>query len=366
MRFKKLVLRNFRNLSEVDIDPAPKLNVIWGNNAQGKTNFLEGIYLLGNGKSFRTAKNDQLIGNKTAHSLLSGIICKNRVDNRIDLLIDPEGKKFRINKKIISSVDEIVAINRQIIFSPQDVGIAGGPPAGRRNIIDRAIFLSKPSYLKKVQDYNRQLRHRNKLLKMNKESSQITIWTEKLVQAGAAIRCQRSDFVDSFRPYLRKSHAGLSAHKEEADILLPRRSSSLESSVEELTRDIKKAHARERHLGVTLAGPHRDDPEFHVDGMDLRLYGSQGQQRSFLLAFKTALVSFLEDTIGASPILLLDDITSELDKQRKESFLSYLLDRGGQVFITTTDLSSLLPAGLPEASYYKVDNGRIFTEASVN
>lgn len=158
----------------------------------------------------------------------------------------------------------------------------------------------------------------------------------------------------------------MSAQREEADILLSQGNNGLESSVEELGRDIKKLHGRERHLGITLAGPHRDDPQFHVDGRDLRSYGSQGQQRSFILAFKTALVNYIEDKIGASPILLLDDITSELDKQRKESFLNYLLERGGQVFITTTDLSSLLPAGLPEASYYKVDNGRIFTEASVN
>lgn len=366
MRIKKLFFRNFRNLSEVHIDPDSKINVVWGNNAQGKTNFLEGIYLLGNGKSFRPAKNNQLIENGAGHSLLSGTICKNRVDNRIDLLVDRQGKKFRINKKIISSVDEIVTLNRQIMFSPQDVGIAGGAPAGRRNIIDRAIFLSRPSYLKNVQDYNRQLKHRNKLLKLNVESSQITVWTEKLVQAGAAIRCQRSDFVRSFQPYLKKSHAGLSAQREEADILLYRGRNGLDSSVEELTRDIQKLHARERHLGMTLAGPHRDDPEFHVDGLDLSLYGSQGQQRSFILAFKTALVNYLEDTIGASPILLLDDITSELDKQRKESFMNYLLERGGQVFITTTDLASLLPAGLREASYYKVHNGRIFNEASVN
>ncbi|MFO7983275.1 MAG: DNA replication/repair protein RecF [Desulfuromonadales bacterium] len=366
MIIKKLVLRNFRNLSEVDIDTDSKINVVWGNNAQGKTNFLEGIYLLGNGKSFRAAKNDQLIENGEGHSLLSGTICKNRVESRVDLLIDQQGKTFRINKKIISSVDEIVALNRQIMFSPQDVGIAAGAPAGRRNIIDRAIFLSRPSYLKKVQDYNRQLKHRNKLLKMNVDSSQLKVWTDNLAQTGAAIRCQRSDFVRSFKTYLQKSHAGLSAQSEEADILLHQGSSGLESSVEELTRDIQTLHDRERHLGITLAGPHRDDPEFHVDGLDLRVYGSQGQQRSFILAFKTALVNYLEDTIGALPILLLDDITSELDKQRKESFLNYLLERGGQVFITTTDLASLLPAGLPEASYYKVHNGRIFNEAGVN
>ncbi|NIQ93036.1 MAG: DNA replication/repair protein RecF [Desulfuromonadales bacterium] len=366
MKFKALAFRNFRNLDDVEVEASPGLNVIWGDNAQGKTNFLEGIYLLGNGKSFRTARNEQLIGHGATHSRLSGKIFANRVDNTIELQIDAQSKRFSINNKGIGSVDEIIALNRQILFFPEDVAIARGSPSGRRNLIDRAIFLSRPAYLRQVQDYNRLLRHRNQLLKENAESPQMTVWTEQLARSGAAIRCRRREFVASFQGYLRQAHARLSAHREEADILLPSGSGDLQTATEELAQDLQRLGGREARLGMTLAGPHRDDPQFHVDGLDLRRYGSQGQQRSFILAFKTALVNFLEDAIGASPILLLDDITSELDRQRKESFLGYLLDRGGQVFITTTDLASLLPEGLPGAAYYKVDKGRIFTEERVN
>lgn len=366
MKFTSLVFKSFRNLGETTVEPAPGLNVVWGDNAQGKTNFLEGIYLLGNGKSFRAARNEQLIGHGSTGSHLSGTVRANRVDSRIELRIDEQGKKFRVNAKSVGSMDEIVALNRQILFFPEDVAIARGLPAGRRNLIDRAIFLSRPAYLGQVQDYNRLVRQRNRLLKEGAAGDQIDAWSQKLASVGASIRCERHRFIEAFAANLYRAHARLSAHREEADILLPKGQEDSGAAAEQLAQELRRAGERERRLGMTLAGPHRDDPRFQVDGLDLRRYGSQGQQRSFILAFKTALVDYLEDITGATPILLLDDITSELDRQRKESFLDYLLGRGGQVFITTTDLASLLPQRLPEARYYRVDRGRILTEEGAN
>lgn len=341
------------------ISPYPGINVIWGDNAQGKTNILEGIYLLGNGKSFRTSINSRLIGEGSDRATIEGTVECNRVKNKISLGISPKGKTISLNEKEHKGAADIVATNRQVLFSPEEIALVKGPPLGRRNLIDRAVFLTDPSYLRRVQEYNRNLKQRNRLLKEGAKPVLLDPWTEGLVETGAAVRQFRFRFIQTFLPLLEEAYEHIAGDGESAAIDLPCCGETEDETAQLMREELHRHGAREHKIGSTLAGPHRDDPVLRLDALDIRHYGSQGQVRSFILAFKAALVRHLEQRTGARPILLLDDITSELDNRRKEKFFNFLLERQGQVFVTTTDPKALLPTGMPKARYFKVEQGRV-------
>jgi len=178
-----------------------------------------------------------------------------------------------------------------------------------------------------------------------------------LIRTGARIRRDRFLYLERMLPLLREAYRNITGGREEADLHYFAGAPSVEELEETLRRELERSEEREKKLGQTLAGPHRDDPRFLVDGRLLRLYGSQGQQRSFILAFKAAQIIDLENRTGEPPILLLDDMTSELDRQRQGFFFRFLQARQGQVFITTTDIRSLIDEGFKQARFYRVSGG---------
>lgn len=363
MYLEQLALQKFRNLSSAELAWGQGFNVIWGLNAQGKTNLLEAIYLLGHLKSFRSARGTDLIQDQQSAALLKATVQFGQVRHRIELALQEKGRTPRVNGKVVQRLSQFIGYLRPILFTPEEMGLVKGYPAGRRMLLDRAILQTDPSYLDRVQDYERVLRQRNQLLKNRVGQAELAVWTEKLVQAGISIRHDRQRYLHRFQPLLAEIYREICSAAESVAIRYPSAGDALPELQVELEQQLRAVAERERQYGQTLAGPHRDDPEFLLDQKALRIYGSQGQQRSFLLAFKAAQVIDLERNLGEPPVLLLDDLASELDQQRQSGFFEFLRARRGQVFITTTHPASLGRAVETTARFFRVEQGVVVEQS---
>jgi DNA replication and repair protein RecF len=359
MRLEQLTLCNYRNIGQADLTPDPGFNVLWGDNAQGKTNLLEAIYLLGHLRSFRGSRGEELVQQGKTAGRVKATVTSLEVRRQVELTLGGEGRSARIDGKEVRSPGLFMRSVRPVLFAPEEVTLVKGYPAGRRALLDRAIFQGDPNYLERAQLYARCLRQRNQLLRLGRADAEIEPWTEQTVQAGARLRSDRLCYLERLLPLLRETYRQISGDREEAELLYPAAEGGEAEQATALRRDFERLHQRERAFGQSLAGPHRDDPLFLVDGKPLRLYGSQGQQRSFILAFKTAQVIDLERRLGEPPVLLLDDMTSELDRRRQGFFFRFLLERRGQVFITTTDPHILRAEGVRRARFFRIEGGAL-------
>ncbi|PLX83314.1 MAG: DNA replication and repair protein RecF [Desulfuromonas sp.] len=362
MLLSRVAWRDFRNIGQATIEPDPGLNVLWGDNAQGKTNLLEGIHLLGNLKSFRQGPNEAIVRHGSERATVGAELSFRGVQRSIDLTIDGRGKTTRVDRKTVRTAKDFLGVLKTVLFSPEEVNLVKGYPGGRRSLVDRAVFQIDPSFLERAQDYSRCLKQRNRLLKNGCSQAELDSWTEELVRTGARIRQDRYLYLAGLRPLLEEAYLNLTGNKERANLLYPAGNDDEQALCETLKRRLERDSERERQLRQTLSGPHRDDFDFMVNGLSLRLYGSQGQQRSFMLAFKTAQIMDLEAKLGEAPVLLLDDMTGELDRQRQGFFFRFLLGRRGQVFVTTTDIQPLLNEGLDHARFFRVVGGSLETE----
>jgi DNA replication and repair protein RecF len=359
MKLRRLVLKNFRNVEHAEILPGPGFNILWGENAQGKTNILEAIYLLGHLKSFRSARNEDLIRRDTPFSRLTAEVSKGNIRHSVDLTIQGQGKSARVDGKTVAKSGEFLGWFSSVLFAPEEVGLARGFPAGRRALLDRAVFQADPTFLEAAREFQRLLKQRNRLLKEGNRSEQLAPWTEGLIVAGARVRLFRSRYLQRLVPLLRQTYRSITDGREEADLVCPSPGETEMELQDQLRMELKQRAVREFALGTTLAGPHRDDPYFTVNGQSLRVFGSQGQQRSFMLAFKTAQIMDLENHAGIQPVLLLDDMTGELDRKRQEYFFRFLRGRRGQVFVTTTELQSMANKGFCEIRSFRVNEGTL-------
>lgn len=359
MHIRQLNLKNYRNIEEAKVKPSHEFNVLWGDNAQGKTNLIESIYLLGSLRSFRNHKNEEIIGFNSSESLIIGeVVCKN-VRRCLEMSIRKCGKEIKVDGKSTKNISQFLNYLRPVLFAPEEVALIKGNPAGRRALLDRAIFQTNPVFLENAQMYERCLRQRNKLLKEGKENKEITPWTEQLIVAGARIRYERLCFLERFVPLLREIYRAIAGGGECADLRYLSEFNDEKSLQRALRHELTLQEKRERFYGQTLIGPHRDDPLFLVNERPLKLFGSQGQQRSYMLAFKTAQIIDLEKQRGEPPVLLLDDMTGELDRRRQGFFFRFLLERRSQVFITTTDIIPLRQEGINDARFFQVCQGKI-------
>ena len=359
MYLKNLGIKRFRNLVEADLNWNSGFNIVWGNNAQGKTNLLEAIYLLGHLKSFRNARGKDMISHSASSAFIGATVDVGRVSQRIELILEQNGRIPRLNGKTVKKLSEFIGYLRPILFTPEEMGLIKGYPAGRRALLDRAIVQQDPLYLDRVQEFTRILKQRNLLLKKNATTGELEPWTCAFAAAGSRLQRDRLIFLNNFIPLLKKAYCEIAENREQPHILYPVEMADPEQMKESLLDQLARNGDRERLLGQTLAGPHRDDPEFLINGKELRLFGSQGQQRCFLLAFKAAQVVGLEQQLGEPPVLLLDDLTSELDVHRQRGFFDFLQARKGQVFITTTRPQLLGDYGPSEARFFEVNNGTI-------
>jgi DNA replication and repair protein RecF len=359
MFLEQLTVRQFRNLSTANLRWGPGFNIIWGNNAQGKTNLLEAVYLLGQLKSFRGARTAELIGFGSEAARLGAQVIRSNVHHQLEVTLEKHGQTPRLDGKPVQRLSQFIGTLRLVLFTADELILLKGAPAGRRSLLDRAVLQADPGYLDRFQTYTRVLRQRNQLLRDRASANELKPWSEALIESGARIRQDRREFLGQLQPVLAGIGREIADSGEHLVLRYPTTAESGGGMREELRLELEQALPRERQQQQTLAGPHRDDPEPLVDGQPLKLFGSQGQHRSFLLAFKAAQLLDLEARLGEPPLLLLDDLASELDAQRQASFFAFLRRRRGQVLITTTHPATLGEAVCPQARYFHVEQGRI-------
>ena len=363
MQLAQLALHDFRNIEQVELAPHPLFNIFCGANAQGKTNLLESVFLLGSLKSFRLARNDELIRHGCISTGIKGDVTQNRVSHEIRVDITRDGKQAKLNGKIVNHPESYLNCLRPVVFAPEEVSLIKGPPAGRRRLIDRAVFQTELNYLADVQKYERQLKQRNRLLKDGCSSGELEPWTVELAQTGARIRQARYQYLQRIVPRLTECYQQICGEKEKIDLFYREEKKTASEQEESLLEELQRQKEQEKRYGMTLSGPHRDDFDFLIDGRPLKSFGSQGQQRSFVLAFKAAQTIDLQEVYGEPPLLLLDDLTGELDQQRQALFYKFLLSMQAQVFITTTDIQPLLDGGIKDGFFYRVEDGSFHADS---
>lgn len=361
MRIEKIAIHAFRNLTEVRLDCAGRWNILVGANAQGKTNILEAIFLLGTLKSFRMAKNSELIAWNRPHALLKGMVESRQVKRELALVIEPHGKRVQVDRKGSTTLGDFLGALNVIAFSPEELFMVRGNPEVRRRYLDRAVFSVDPAYLACHREYFRILKNRNTLLRQRSFAT-LDAWSEQLISAGAQLIRRRAAFVQELGAFFTRLYRQITGSDEEAYLCYYADScqnpDTLEGCVTALRAALTARSDEERQRGTTLAGPHRDDLRFFLNGTLLKQHGSQGQQRSFILAMKMAEIENACRHTGFPPVLLLDDLTSELDKNRLGHLLEFLAQRQIQVFMTTTDLATL-PAIAGDSAVYRVNGGEV-------
>jgi DNA replication and repair protein RecF len=372
MLLERLRLRNFRNYASLDIELFPGKNVLLGNNGQGKTNIMEAIYLCGTGKSYRTSRDTDLIrwGESTFYTA-SRFLRKNG-----DLLVEvacslERGKRIRLNGVHQDMGMEYIGAANVVIFGPDDLRIIKGGPVERRKFMDLEISAVHERYRKDLANYRRILTQRNTFLKDARHlvgsmhgKAALDVWDEQLVSVGARVMVKRAKVIDDLSVLAQNAYKEISSsglleltYRPSFDVV-----DSCPTDEQEMTqkwsalfrKELLRLRQAELMRGITLAGPHRDDITFTLDGVDMRAFSSQGQQRTAVLALRLAELEFIRNEMGEDAILLLDDVSSELDPSKRAHLWKYI-DRGIQTVITTTDEKALDELSKP---------GKVFTVKS--
>lgn len=321
MEIKSLQLQNFRNYPELYIEFDEKTNIIYGDNAQGKTNILEAVYLSSTSRSHKGAKDKEMIrfGEDEAH--IKMITRKGGLDHRIDLHIRKnKSKGIAIDGVSIRKASELFGLIHVIIFSPEDLSMVKDGPAERRRFMDLELCQLDKLYTSDLSAYNKVLADRNRMLKdlwVKPEYEEVLpLYDIKMVNFGKHIIEAREKFISRLNDIVKEIHFSLTGGKEELVL-----SYEPNVRVDRFEEELMRGAERDRHQKITLTGPHRDDICFLANGIDLRKYGSQGQQRSAALSLKLAEIELVKSLSREYPVLLLDDVLSELDSSRQENLL---------------------------------------------
>ncbi len=363
MFVKDIQLVNFRNYENIYFQPNEKMNIFYGQNAQGKTNLLEAIYVLLRAKSFRTNSEKQAIAFNKEQCFIRGRVEAFGFDYIHEVKISHYNpKKLRLNEENIENLSQYRQNTPCVLFRPEDLNMIKEGPNLRRDFIDDLIEQVDTSYESILKQYNHLIRQRNIALKKNRDKNLIKIYNKQLIYLGVQLIKSRYEALELFREYAKKYYGFISYEKEDLDISYDTKI-SYNPSIKEMREDYEdafnKSLERDFTLKRTTFGPHRDDLHITINGLDVKDYGSQGQQRSVVLSFKLAEVLYIEKQTGQKPVLLLDDVFSELDQQRKK----LLLDAIGscQTFITTTDQVMQIEKFVPQASVYSINQNQLFS-----
>ncbi len=361
MKINSISIENFRNIEKLDLD-FDDVNIIYGQNAQGKTNLIEAIYLFTGSKSFRGVKDRELIRFGCDFSKLKIDFESENRNQNAEIRIDGKRTAYLngIKKKSPSVLGEEL---KAVIFSPVHLSMVKDGPSERRRFIDNALCQLKYNYRNVLKEYNRALSQRNMLLKdISKNSSladMLYIWDKNLAATGAKIIYQRNKYVEALLPFAKEVFDGLSGGREEIDLVLKGpfdyRDLSLKEIENKLLITFEKSRGSDFMNRITTAGPHRDDMEILINSKSARTYGSQGQQRSCVLALKLAEASLLKEMTQNEPLALLDDVMSELDITRQDYILNHI--KNWQVFITCCDADTVLR--LKKGKTFHIENGGI-------
>ena len=359
MFIKRLQMLNYRNYSALDITLGPNVNVFMGDNAQGKTNILEGIYYCAFARSHRTSKDRELITWDADNAFLSVDVARTRLDKRIDISILKDGKKaIKINKIKIGKIGELFGNFNVVMFSPEDLKIIKDSPGVRRKFIDMELCQLNSKYYYNLVQYNKVLNERNTVLRKRKFNREILeIYDMQLVEFGYHIIMERINYINKLNQYATKIHLDITSGKEEVDFKYISTIKDLDNIKDSFYSLLEKNRNRDAERGITSVGPHRDDFMVSINGIDTKSYGSQGQQRTAVLTIKFSSLKIIKELTGDYPVLLLDDVLSELDFSRKRYILSTI--GSIQTIITCTGIEDIYEYLDDKSKVFKVKNGEI-------
>lgn len=331
MYIEKLNLKNFRNYEEQEITLNPHINIFYGDNAQGKTNILEAIFLCSIGRSFRTNKEKELIQFGEDFATVQLDFAKKDREGSVKYTINPK-KSITVNGVKIKRLSELLGNINTVIFTPDDINILKNGPAARRKFLDIYISQLRPNYLYTLNLYGKTLEQRNNYLRLpEKKEEMLEIWDEKLAEYAEIIFHYRQEYIQKIKEKIQKIHQNITEGKEEINLFYR---SDFENK-EQFQKILKNHRKIDFMKGYTSKGIHHDDFEVFLNDKMVNVYGSQGQHRTAMLSLKMAELEVIEEEIGEAPILLLDDFMSELDQTRRKNFLQYI--RNAQVIITGTE-----------------------------
>ena len=361
MRIERLTILNFKNIQDVDFHPSPKINCFLGGNGMGKTNLLDAIYYLSFCKSFSGNSDIQCISHEADFALIQGVY---EADNKIDELFcglrKRQKKQFKKNKKEYDKLSEHIGCIPLILVTPSDSELIAGSGEERRRFLD--LFLSQfdKAYLYALIRYNKALQQRNAILKNSAlaDDTLLQLWEEQLCSEGKKISEKRKAFIEQFVPIFVEIYQRICSSSEVVNLKY-----ISHFDVEDPMTAMQNRKERDKILGYTTVGVHRDDLEMLIDGYPIRKEGSQGQNKTFVVALKLAQFDFLKKATFKTPLLLLDDIFDKLDSSRVEQIVKLVLDPNfGQIFITDTNrehLDTILSNTKSEYHLYKVENGSL-------
>lgn len=357
MYIESVQLKNFRNYDSLELDLAQGTNIFYGNNAQGKTNILEAVYLCGTTKSHRGSKDREVIHFNEDESHIRMFVCRDDVAHKIDMhLKKNKPKGIAIDGVPIRKASELFGIVNIVFFSPEDLNIIKNGPSERRRFVDSELSQLNRFYLVQLANYNKVVMQRNKLLKEIRDSeslrSTLDIWDEQMVVYGRSLILERMKFVSQLNEILSEIHKQLTGGKEAIELIY-------EPNVEadHFEKHLHKSREKDLQLRSSSIGPHRDDLCVKVNGIDIRRFGSQGQQRTAALSMKLSEIYLVKQMIKDTPILLLDDVLSELDSSRQ----NYLLKSIGEIqtFITCTGLDEFVENQFRVNKVFQVVEGTV-------
>ena len=371
MRIKRLKVENFRNLEKLDIEFSDGVNIIYGNNAQGKTNIIEAIYIFSFGKSFRANRDIELLKFDKEYFVSNIEIMKKDRELEMDFGFDKISNKkmIKVNGVIQKKISDIIGKLNVVVFKPEDIKIVTDAPSVRRKYIDYLISSISKGYLENITKYKKVLEERNNLLKEIKiklkgnrvleknDEDFLDVYDKLLSKLNCEIYNERKRVIEKLNNYIYGIHLKLTENYINNEKLHIKYVSNVEEDIQKMYNDLIKSRLNDINKGYTSFGIHRDDYIISINSLDVSIYGSQGQKKSSIISLKLSELKVIEEVIGEKPVLLLDDYMSELDERRRLKFLDIIEDI--QIIITTTHKISIEGK---ENTYFYVDNGKIERE----
>ena len=358
MYIESIELKDYRNYETLSLNFDKGTNIFYGDNAQGKTNILEAVYLCGTTKSHRGSKDREMIRFHAEESHIRMFVNKEGISRKIDMhLKKNKAKGIAIDGVPIRKAGELFGILNLVFFSPEDLHIIKNGPGERRRFLDLELCQLNKLYLSDLSNYNHILNQRNKLLKdlafQPSLMNPLEVWDEQLVHYGCSVIRSRRDFIEEMNGIIREIHSNITGGKEEIQLIYE--PSTLE---EDFLSALSQNQERDCRFKMTSIGPHRDDMGVKINGMDIRKYGSQGQQRTAALSLKLSEIYIVKKRIKDMPVLLLDDVLSELDSNRQNYLLNSI--RQVQTMITCTGLDDFIDKRFHINKIFKVVDGKVY------
>lgn len=366
MILKELELKNFRNYENLNLSFSPNINIFYGENAEGKTNILESIYVLAITKSHRVGIDKHLIKDGLQATKIMGKVEQKNELKKLEILINTKGKSAKINNIIIKKISNYISNFNVIMFNPSDLDLIKGNPSYRRKFLNIEIAQIDNKYLFELNEYNLLVKTRNEYIKNKKyedlDLDYLSIINEQISKKGAIIYQKRSLFVQKLNKKAQKIYKTIF---KEGELILEYKTNidieefkDLSNIKENFYKKLSSNIKRDLFLGMTINGPHRDDIIFYINKKDVRLHASQGQQRIIIVCLKLAEIEIFKEETGDYPVLLLDDIFSELDENKKNNIIKYI-KKDVQTFITTTDLNNIDKKVLNGAKTFNIKSKKI-------